>query len=313
VSISGGISKAVDNALHMGCSAFQIFSRNPKGWSANPLQQQEVENFKTKLKKCGIRRDCVCVHMPYLPNLSSPNKSLYEKSVKVLIEELRRCSALGIPYLVLHFGSNLGVGKESGVSQFVNACSLALENYASSSLSSESAVFSTSSSRKLPKRPKGTSEKEAEQKGFDKVTILLENNVGHKNTIGSRFEDIRLILDKLNSFQSLIGVCLDSCHAYAAGYDLGSKAAVESTLEKFDNIIGLKNLKLVHLNDSRDGLGSNLDRHENLGLGKIGNEGIGALCTHNSISSVPFIMETPREKHGEDMITIRSIVNKLQT
>jgi apurinic endonuclease APN1 len=142
---------------------------------------------------------------------------------------------------------------------------------------------------------------------------LLENNVGHKNTIGSKFEDIRLILDKLSSFPNFVGVCFDSCHAFAAGYDLRSIDSVESTLEQFDDIIGLKNLKLVHLNDSREGLGSNLDRHESLGRGRIGNEGIGALCTHKPISSVPFIMETPREKHKEDMKTIHSLItNGLQ-
>jgi deoxyribonuclease IV len=111
MSISGGISNAIINALEMGCNAFQIFSRNPRGWATKPLPKLEVENFKTRLKSSKIRRDSICVHMPYLPNLSSPNDSLHEKSIKVLIEEIKRCSELGIPYLVLHFGSNLGAGK----------------------------------------------------------------------------------------------------------------------------------------------------------------------------------------------------------
>lgn len=322
VTISGGISNSVDNALQMNCTAFQIFSRNPKGWTAKPLLPHDVENFKIKLKGSKIRKDSVCVHMPYLPNLSSPHSLLYEKSVLVLLEEIKRCSLLGIPYLVLHFGSNLGSGKEAGINQFVNACLLALENYdspLSSSLPSKNSVASSSLSSSYSHSPAFTAKfdmtkkEENEQDSSNKVTILLENNVGHKNTIGSKFEDIRLILNKLNSFSNFVGVCFDSCHAFAAGYDLRSIDSVESTLEQFDDIIGLKNLKLVHLNDSKEGLGSNLDRHENLGQGRIGNEGIGALCTHQPISSVPFIMETPREKHKEDMKTIRSLIaNRLQ-
>lgn len=304
----------------MNCTAFQIFSRNPKGWAAKPLQAYDVENFKRKLKDSRIRKDSVCVHMPYLPNLSSPHSLLYEKSVLVFLEEIRRCSLLGIPYLVLHLGSNLGSGKEAGINQFVKACLLALENYnspssSSSSLPSKISVTSPSISSSYSFSPTFTAKFDMTKKeeGENKVTILLENNVGHKNTIGSKFEDIRLILDKLSSFPNFVGVCFDSCHAFAAGYDLRSIDSVESTLEQFDDIIGLKNLQLVHLNDSREGLGSNRDRHESLGQGRIGNEGIGALCTYKPISSIPFIMETPREKHKEDMKTIRSLIaNELQ-
>jgi len=315
VPISGGISNSVDNALNLHCNAFQIFSRNPRGWAAKPLEAQEIKNFKTKLEASKIRSDSTCVHMPYLPNLSSPNNSLYEKSIRVLLEELQRCSLLGIPYLVLHLGSNLGSGKENGVNQFVNACSLALEKYRSSSASipAISATSSSSSSSQSSaghiKTKKGNIER---QYMSNRVTILLENNVGHKNTIGSRFEDIRLILDRLNVFKDSVGICLDSCHAFAAGYDLRSKTMVDSTLGQFDDVIGLKHLKIVHLNDSKDELGSNLDRHENLGRGKIGNEGLAALCTHKSISSIPFIMETPRENHEEDMKTVINLIRRLQ-
>jgi deoxyribonuclease-4 len=311
VSISGGISNAIINALEMDCNAFQIFSRNPRGWATKPLPKLEVENFKTRLKSSKIRRDSICVHMPYLPNLSSPNDSLHDKSIMVLTEEIKRCSGLGIPYLVLHFGSNLGAGKDTGINQFVKACRIALEKYGSSSPSSENSI-STSKSREFRKKHDSAKIEDSFQEFSSAVTILVENNVGHRNTIGNRFEDIRLILDRLSSFQKSIGVCFDSCHAFAAGYDLKSIGSVESTLEQFDDIIGLKNLKLVHFNDSRDELGSNLDRHENLGLGKIGIEGLEALCTHKSISSVPLIMETPIEKHSEDMGTLRSLLNKLQ-
>jgi deoxyribonuclease IV len=315
VPISGGISNSVDNALNLHCSAFQIFSRNPRGWATKPLEAQEIKNFKTKLEASKIRSDSICVHMPYLPNLSSPNNSLYEKSTRVLLEELQRCSLLGIPYLVLHLGSNLGSGKENGINQFVNACSLALEKYRSSSPSipaiSATSSSSSSSSSQSPAGHIRTKKGNSEQNMSNRVTILLENNVGHKNTIGSRFEDIRLILERLNAFKDSIGICLDSCHAFAAGYDLRSKTMVDSTLDQFDEVIGLEHLKIVHLNDSRDELGSNLDRHENLGRGKIGNEGLMALCTHKSISSIPLIMETPRENHQEDMKTILNLMRRL--
>lgn len=313
VPISGGISNAVDNALNLHCNAFQIFSRNPRGWATKPLGAQEIENFKTKLEASKISSDSICVHMPYLPNLSSPKNSLYEKSIRVLLEELQRCSLLGIPYLVLHLGSNLGSGKENGINQFVNACSLALEKYRSSSPSipAISATSSSASSSQLPAGHVRTKKGNREQNMSNRVSILLENNVGHKNTIGSRFEDIRIILDRLNVFKDSVGICLDSCHAFAAGYDLRSKTMVDSTLDQFDKVIGLKHLKIVHLNDSRDELGSNLDRHENLGRGKIGNEGLMALCAHKSISSIPFIMETPRENHQEDMKTVLNLIRKL--
>jgi deoxyribonuclease-4 len=250
--------------------------------------------------------------MPYLPNFSSPNDSLHDKSIMVLIEEIKRCSELGIPYLVLHFGSNLGAGKDTGINQFVKACRIALENYGSSSSPSSENSISTSKSSRFRKKQDSAKKEDSFQEFSSAVTILVENNVGHRNTIGNRFEDIRLVLDRLGSFEKSIGVCFDSCHAFAAGYDLKSIGSVESTLEQFDDIIGLKNLKLVHFNDSRDELGSNLDRHENLGLGKIGIEGLEALCTHKSISSLPLIMETPIEKHSEDMGTLRSLLNKLQ-
>jgi deoxyribonuclease-4 len=312
VPISGGISNSVDNALNLHCTAFQIFSRNPRGWATKPLETQEIKNFKTKLEASKIRSDSVCVHMPYLPNLSSPNNSLYEKSIKVLLEELQRCSLLGIPYLVLHLGSNLGSGKENGINQFVNACSFALEKYRSTSPSIPAISATSPPSSQSPARHIRTKKGNTEQKHVsNRVTILLENNVGHKNTIGSKFEDIRLILDSLNAFKDSVGICLDSCHAFAAGYDLRSRTMVESTLEQFDEIIGLENLKIIHLNDSKYELGSNFDRHENLGRGKIGNEGLAALCTQKSISSIPFIMETPKENHEEDMKTVLNLTKRL--
>jgi deoxyribonuclease IV len=314
VPISGGISNSVDNALKIGCNAFQIFSRNPRGWVTKPIEEQEVRNFRKKLSNSSskICNDSVSVHMPYLPNLSSSNEKLYEKSVGVLLEELQRCSILGIPYLVLHFGSNLGQGSEKGVSQFVNACTFALEKYESSLSSSSSSPQLSIEKNKEIRRVREEKEQEEEEKkedGSDRVMILLENNVGQRNTIGSRFEDIRLILDKLKSFREMVGVCFDTCHAFAAGYDLRSEESVNTTIDKFDDIVGIKELKMIHLNDSKDEISSNRDRHEHIGLGKIGKEGFRALCKHKSIATLPFIMETPKENQNEDLKAVLNLVN----
>jgi deoxyribonuclease IV len=257
--------------------------------------------------------------MPYLPNLSSSsNDKLYEKSVAVLLEELQRCSLLGIPYLVLHFGSNLGQGSEKGLSQFINACTFALEKYESSSSSSSSSSSRLSfGKRKEIRRVREEKEQEKEkekekEEGTNRVMILVENNAGHRNTIGSRFEDIRLILDKLKAFREKVGVCFDTCHAFAAGYDLRSEESVNTTIDRFDDIIGIRDLKMIHLNDSKDEISSHRDRHEHIGLGKIGKDGFRALFKHKSIAILPFIMETPKENQIQDLKTVLNLVHTKQ-
>jgi deoxyribonuclease-4 len=279
VSIAGGISNSVDNALKSGCNAFQIFSRNPRGWAVKPIEEEEAKRFKAKLAESKIQRNSVCVHMPYLPNLSSPNYALYNKSIDSLADEIKRCSMLGIPYLVIHLGSHLGKGSDNGISQVVKACSFALDYYKSSNQNGNS------------------------------VTILFENSAGQKNNIGSKFEEIRVILDKLNSAREF-GVCLDTCHTFAAGYDLRTEDNVNATIEQFNNIIGLKELKMVHLNDSKDKINSNRDRHEHIGFGNIGIEGFRALLKHKVIMRLPLIMETPDDDKCDDLKIILDLIGK---
>src|SRR5581483_6920063 len=129
VSIAGGISKSVDNAQKIGCTAFQIFTRNPRGWTAKPLEKEDVKNFQSKLAKSGISQDSVVSHMPYLPNLAAPNNELYKKSVNTLVGEVQRCNELGVPYLVIHLGSHLGKGVDNGIEQIVNACENIADNH----------------------------------------------------------------------------------------------------------------------------------------------------------------------------------------
>lgn len=264
VSIAGGISNSVNNAKKIGCSAFQIFSRNPRGWAAKPLVPDDVQLFKSGLSASGIDRNAVIVHMPYLPNLSGPDGEFYTKSVETLEWEMQRCSALGIPYLVIHLGSHMGKGQPSGINQMVKAIQSAL--------------------RKSKGGP----------------MVLLENNAGQKNSIGGNFEELRMILDQLDSPKEF-GVCTDTCHLFASGYDLRTTAEMDKTLERFDNVVGLKEIKFIHLNDSKGTLGSNLDRHEHIGLGMIGREGLAAFLNHRAIRGLPVIMETPiDEKRGNE-------------
>jgi deoxyribonuclease IV len=261
VSIAKGIQNSVSNAVEIGCTAFQIFTRNPRGWVERKLVDTEIESFKTNLKKSGIQNNSIAVHMPYLPNLSGPDGEIYKKSLNSFTNELIRCSRLGIEYLVIHLGSHLGKGKENGISQLIKGCEFAMDNY------------------------KSTYEKKLN------VTILLENSAGQKNSIGSTIEELREILDKLP--KKGYGVCLDTCHALASGYDLKSAEACEKFVDKFDTVVGLKVLKFIHLNDSKGDVGSHLDRHEHIGLGKIGIEGFKSILNMNRLRNLPVIMETP--------------------
>jgi deoxyribonuclease-4 len=307
VSISGGISSSVDNALKIGCNAFQIFSRSPRGWAAKPLQEEDTENFKKKLNDSKIDRNSVFVHMPYLPNLSSPNSRLHKKSTNILVEEVSRCTALGILFIVLHLGSHGGKGCNTGINQLVKACNFTIENYYKS-------LPTVVTAAKRKKNGKGSNNSSKDSDDNEYVTIILENSAGEKNSIGSKFDELGLILDKLNSSSSKrrsFGICLDTCHAFAAGYDLRTEDAVNETLDKFSNEIRLKNLKVVHLNDSKDKLNSNRDRHEHIGLGKIGKEGFRALLKHKAVKKLPLIMETPIDRRRDNSDNLKVVLDLL--
>jgi deoxyribonuclease-4 len=261
VSIAGGISNSVSNATSIGCTAFQIFSRNPRQWKAKVLGDDEVQRFKEDLRQSSINPDSTIVHMPYLPNLSAPHSEMYEKSVTTLTDEITRCNSLGIPYLVIHLGSHLGKGEKNGISQLVNACQSAFQVYKDKGLSKNS------------------------------VKLLLENSAGQKNSIGSKIEEIQLILELLGT--SEYGICLDTCHLFAAGYDLSDDEGINKMLDLVEKCVGIQHLKLIHLNDSKGELGSNLDRHYHIGMGKIGENGFKALINDKRLENMPFIMETP--------------------
>ena len=262
VSISGSIDMAVDNAVERECSAFQIFTRNPRSWFAKDLDEKETIRFKEKLETSKIDRVATTAHMPYLPNLSSPEIDSYNKSIKVMIKEVERCHMLGIPFLVTHLGSHKGTGEEKGIQRLVNALN-----------------------------------KVAETKSD--VIILLENTAGQKNSVGSNFEQLNEIFSKCNPSMKF-GVCLDTCHAFAAGYDLRDKKSVSTTLKKFEETVGFENLKILHLNDSKGELDAKLDRHEHIGMGQIGEEGMSEVIKNMNKKQIPIILETPIDDRRDD-------------
>ena len=267
VSISGSIDKAVDNAIERECTAFQIFTRSPRSWHAKKLDDADVKTYKKKLDDSKIDRFATVAHMPYLPNLATPNPDAYSKSVDTFQKEVERCDQLGIPYLVTHLGSHLGTGEENGIKRLVKAL-----------------------------------EKAAEVK--NDVMILLENTAGQKNSVGSDFKQLAEIFFQLKPAKRF-GICFDTCHTFAAGYNLRTKVAVKETLHKFDEAVGFEYLKILHLNDSKGKLRSQVDRHYHIGLGGIGKEGLGEVVKFMNNKKIPIILETPIDDIRDDFENIR--------
>lgn len=267
LSIRGSIDRVVDRGVERGCNTFQMFSRNPRGWHSKKLGSEELERFRSKLRESGIWP--VFIHTPYLLNLASPKDDVYAKSVDLLKDELRRAAELGVPYVVTHLDSHLGYGKMDGFRRIVGAV-----NDSFSSVENE-------------------------------VVLLLENTAGTKNSMGSSFEDVGRILSKIEVGER-VGVCFDTAHAFAAGYDLVSRGAVEHTLQRFDEVVGLEALKLVHLNDSRGALGSRVDRHEHIGLGWIGEQGFRNIL-QSRLGELPLILETPIDGRRDDLGNLEKV------
>jgi len=267
VSISGSIANAITNASERECSAFQVFTSNPRGWHAKDLTDDDITNYKNNLSQSNIDRFATVAHMPYLPNLSSPEIPVYEKSIHTMIREVERCDKLGIPYLVTHLGSHKGTGEDKGIQRLVGALT------------------------------------EVAKTNKD-VTILLENTAGQKNSVGSDFTQLAKIFFGLKP-ASRFGICIDTCHAFAAGYDLRNEKNVKDAFEKFDSEIGLKHIKIIHLNDSKGELGCHLDRHEHIGLGHIGETGLGQVVKLANKNKIPIVLETPIDERRTDFENIR--------
>ncbi len=269
VSISGKVDQAPDRAKELDCNTFQMFTRNPRGWKFNKLNSEEVAQFRRKSSSYALTP--IVTHMPYLPNLSSPRKIIHNKSVKSLSAELSRCAELGIPYVVTHLGSHLGKGADIGLANIISAINTAIS-----------------------------------QNDSKTVMVLLENTAGTKNSMGSSFEDVKRILDGIEQ-SNRVGLCFDTAHAFAAGYDLRTPESVDETLLKFDKILGMERLKVIHLNDSKGELGSGRDRHEHIGLGYIGEVGFRSLLKHRLVRDRPLILETPIDERRDELGNIRKV------
>lgn len=262
VSVAGGLDRAVSRAQEKGCDAFQIFSSNPRGWRSNPISVESGTRFRALQRQFGL--SLAVDHMPYLPNLASAKEEVYAKSLQALARELVRCQTLGIPYLVTHLGSHLGAGRERGLARIEAALQTVL----------------------------------SEDDG--NTVLLLENSAGTRNSMGSTFSDIAAVLQSLPNEHHRLGVCLDTCHLFAAGYDLRTSEALQATLDQFQDCIGQERLLLIHLNDCCGSLGSHLDRHEHIGLGQIGEEGFRAILVHPALAEMTMILETPVDSRRDD-------------
>jgi deoxyribonuclease-4 len=272
ISIAGGFSKVVERAQIRGCETIQFFSRNPRGWKYAPLDQHDVEEFRSSVKASGLFP--IFLHMPYLPNIASQNSKFYSRSIDSIVTDLERAEQLGAQYLIIHIGHRMDSSEEEAIEAVIRGINQSFERVKNS------------------------------------VVLLLEMTAGQGTEIGYTFEQIKGIIDGVQE-QGRMGVCFDTAHSFEAGYDLSKKDGIESTLKSFDQTIGLKRLQLLHLNDSKTPLGSRKDRHWHMGEGYIGVEGFRYLINHPLLKHLPGIMETPRKDTVEDlknMKVIRSLV-----
>ncbi len=269
MSIAGGVANALDRIAKVGGEALQIFTRNQRQWHARPYSAAEVALFREK----WLQTDAMplAAHASYLINLGSGRADLVARSVAALVDEMGRCQQLGVPWLVLHPGSHGGDGVEEGIRRVA----VNLDQ-----------VFETAADD-------------------PPVTVLLETTAGQGSGLGSRFEELAAIRDR-SRYPQRLAICVDSCHIFAAGYDIRSSAGYDETFSRFDEIVGIDLIRLFHLNDSKKELGSRVDRHEHIGKGKIGISGFRRLVNDSRFADHPMVLETPKGKDlAEDVENLR--------
>lgn len=259
-SIAGGLYKAIERAIDDGCESLQIFSKNSNRWKAKDISEEEAERFRHDAERSGLAG--IDIHTSYLINIGSPDDTLWEKSREALKVEVERAHVLGIPYIVLHPGSHVGSGLDNGIKRIAEGLN--------------SVIAETP----------------------DDVVILLENTAGQGTNIGHRFEHIAEIIGRVDD-KKRVAVCFDTCHAFAAGYDIRAEESYNRVMDEFDDIIGLELLRVFHLNDSKMPFGSRRDRHEQIGDGEIGLEAFRLLMNDERFESTPGVLETPPLQSGE--------------
>ncbi len=273
VSCEGKIYEAINRAHDLGCNTIQIFSRNPQRWRQHNLQSSDIEEFIRRREKLNIKP--VFIHLPYLSNLASPDFRLYRASIRAYIEDIREAFSLKADYIVTHMGSHKKTSEEGGIKRLTKALNKILE---------KTADF--------------------------KVGILLENTAGSGSWLGYKFIHQRKVLEGIKQ-KERVGFCLDTAHAYLAGYDIATKAGLQGMLEEIDGLVGIDLIKLIHLNDTKGKLGSHRDTHEHIGRGNIGIEAMKRIINHPGIKDIPFILETPKKTERDDIMNL-SVVRKLR-
>jgi len=266
---TGKIYESLNVASGLGCNTMQIFSRSPQRWRQDYIDPKDLEEFNARRKLTNIRP--VFIHIPYLINLASPNERLYEASIEAYIEDTLEAHTLGADYIVTHMGSHKETSEEAGIARLIEALNRILDKTKSV-----------------------------------KVGILLENTSGSGSWLGYKFAHQKKILRGLKS-KERIGFCLDTAHAYLAGYDLATFGGLETMLSEIEDAGGTSLIKLIHLNDAKGGLGSHHDRHEHIGKGSIGLAGMERIINHPRLRDLPFILETPKKTEQDDIMNLGTV------
>ena len=257
MSIAGGLHRALERGREVGCSVVQIFLKNQLQWAARPYTAEDVAEFKAARRRTGIRT--VFAHSSYLINLAATDPREWQRAVEAFHDELERAEMLELPFVVIHPGSHRGEGLDAGVARIARALDTVLER----------------------------------TRGY-RVMVLLENTAGGGATIGRSFEELAALLDAV-ARPERVGVCLDTCHLFAAGYDVRTPEGYHSTMKACARLIGLRRVRAFHLNDAKAPLGSGLDRHEKIGAGAMGAAPFRLLMRDRRFARVPMALETPKE------------------
>ena len=267
VSIAGGIHLAVERAVRLGCETFQIFLTNPRSWRVKPLDPPSAEAFKKARKRHKLSP--VFVHLPYLPNLASRDEEIYSKSIDSLSTNLDRCEEIGAEYLVAH----LGKGEAGEESQHLMAEGV----------------------------------KKAWREKKRNVTLLVENTAGQGKELGATLEELSEMYVSIGRYIKRIGLCIDTCHAHAAGYELRTNEGLDGFLRQITHLFDKESVRLVHLNDSLRSLGSHVDRHQHIGKGQLGIDAFRLIVNHPLLRTVPGILETPKKSDADDLLNLATI------
>lgn len=267
-SIVGGLHLSLERAHALGCNTVQIFSHNPRGWDVKPILEEDVRKFQLLRRRFNISP--VYIHTSYLINMSSWDKRLRKNSIDLLITEMERADMIGADFVVLHIGS--ASGRDRGLSR-------------------KRAIDSL---------------REVSNRGKWSAGLLIENTAGERGDISSDIISLSEILDSVvGTFLS--GICIDTCHAFAAGYHIGDEKEIQRFSSDIKKYIGIGNVKLIHLNDSKGNMGSGIDRHEHIGFGRIGREGLKRFVQYQLFKKIPLILETPKKRESDDMKNLKRV------